>query len=136
MVSGTGPLRLGLPGGKPYDDDANKATNMNCGDGYFFVAHTGLARLRDRASRKWARTDQWAANTLWAIMQRPGWRGVIDLDRGFGEEAQKTFSFTPEPLMRKVATFVFAGFLIRTNATGFVGIMSNVRSTEAGRLKC
>jgi hypothetical protein len=89
-VSGTGRLRLVLPGGKLYYDDANKAINVNCGDGYFFVAYTGLARLRDRASRKWARTDQWppAHCGHHAAAQLAG---VIDLYRSFAKESQKTF---------------------------------------------
>jgi hypothetical protein len=53
--------RLTLPGGKLYDDEANKAITVNCDDGYFSVAYTGLARLRDRDSREWVRTDEWAA---------------------------------------------------------------------------
>jgi hypothetical protein len=127
--------RLTLPGGKLYDDEANKAITVNCDDAYFSVAYTGLARLRDRDSREWMRTDKWAANTLWAIMQRPGWWGIRVLYCAFAKEAQRTFQFTPEPLTRKDATFVFAGFYIRTNATGFVGIMSNMHPTAAGKLK-
>lgn len=126
--------RLTLPGGKLYDDEANKAITVNCDDGYFSVAYTGLARLRDRDSREWTRTDKWAANTLWAIMQRPGWWRVIDLYRAFAKEAERTFRFTPEPLTRKGATFVFAGFFGK-NPTGFVGIMSNMVLTRAGRIK-
>ena len=128
--------RLTLPGCRLYDDEANKAIVASCDDAYFSVAYTGLARLRDRRTRKWTRTDEWAANTLWGIMQRPGWWGIIDLYRAFAEEAEKTFDFTPVQLTRKRTTFVFTGFFVRTgDTTGFVGIMSNMRTTPAGGIK-
>jgi hypothetical protein len=127
--------RLTLPGGKLYDDEANKAITVNCDDAYFSVAYTGLARLRDRDSRTWVRTDKWAADTLQSIMLRPGWWGIRELYRAFAKEAERTFQFTPEPLTRKGATFVFAGFYLRDNAIGFVGIMSNMVQTPTGKIK-
>ncbi len=127
--------RLTFPGGKLCDDQANKAITVNCDDAYFSVAYTGLARLRDRDSRKWVRTDEWAANTLWAIMQRPGWWEIRELYAAFAKEAERTLKFTPEPLTRKGVTFVFAGFFVRTDATGFVGVMSNMRPTSTGKMK-
>ena len=127
--------RLTLPGGKLYDDEANKAVTVGCGDAYFSVAYTGLARLRDKSTRRWIRTDEWIANSLHDLMQQPGLGTVKELYRAFGSHAKETFDFTPVQRTRKGTTFVFAGFYVRRRPIAFVGALSNMRTTAAGSIK-
>jgi hypothetical protein len=127
--------RLTLPGGKLHDDKANKAVTVRCDDAYFSVAYTGLARVRDKRTRTWISTDKWIANSLHDLMQQSGLGTAIELYRAFGAYAEETLCFTPAPLTRKATTFVFAGFFVRNWATAFVGILSNMRTTEAGNIK-
>lgn len=127
--------RLTLPGGKLYDDEANKAVTVGCDDAYFSVAYTGLASLRDKRTRTWIRTDEWIANSLFELMQQPELGTLKELYRAFGACAEETFDFTPVQCTRKATTFVFAGFFVRTYPTAFVGILSNMQTTEAGNIR-
>ena len=64
------------------------------------------------------------------------WFGTaIELYRAFGAHAAKTVARTPMPLRKPGVTFVFAGFFVRTHATGFVGILSNTHPDAAGNSK-
>lgn len=127
--------RLTLPGGRLHDDGAIKAVAVHCDDAYFSVAYTGLAQVRDRRTRRWERTDKWIANSLHDLMQQPRLGTAIDLYRAFGAHAEKTLALTPVSLTRRGITFVFAGFFVKNRATAFVGVLSNMRTTETGRIQ-
>lgn len=127
--------RLTLPSGKLYDDGANKAVTVSCEDAYFSVAYTGLAHLRDKRTRTWVRTDEWVANSLHDLMQQSGLSTVRNLYRAFGKHAEATFDFTPVQHSRKATAFVFAGFVVGTGTTAFVGVLSNMQTTAASNIK-
>jgi hypothetical protein len=126
--------RLTLPGGKLYDDEANKAITVNCDDAYFALAYTGTAYMKDINARTWVRTDEWIANSLHDLMQE-GYGTAVELYRAFGAHAAKTVARTPRPLRKLGVTFVFAGFFVRTHATAFVGTLSNMVSTPEGKIE-
>lgn len=127
--------RLTFPDGRLYDDEAIKAVTVHCDDAYFSVAYTGLALVRDKRTRKWERTDRWIASSLHDLMQQPRLGTAIHLYRAFGAYAEETLDLTPVPLTRRGIAFVFAGFFVRSRATAFVGLLSNMRVTEAGRIR-
>jgi hypothetical protein len=127
--------RLTLPGGKLHDDEAIKAVTVKCDDAYFSVAYTGTAYMLDKHTRKWERTDRWIAHSLHDLMQQPGLGTVMDLYRAFGQHAEETVARTPKPLWELGISFVFAGFFVRTHATGFIGFLSNRQfDTQQGRI--
>ena len=124
--------RLTLPDGRLHDDEAIKAVSVHCDDAHFSVAYTGTAYMLDTRTRRWERTDKWIANSLHNLMQNQGLRTAIELYRAFGAYAAHTVARTPRPLWKLGVTFVFAGFFVRTKATAFVGILSNMRMNTAG----
>src|SRR3712207_1704100 len=83
--------KLTFKDGRTYHDDANKAVIVYCDDGQFSVAYTGLAHVRDKDKKVMTRTDQWIAQSLWSIMQRPGRWGAKELYEAFQAHATETF---------------------------------------------
>jgi hypothetical protein len=133
--------KLTYRSGKTYTENANKAVTVWCDDAYFSVAYTGLAHVYDKESRLCKRTDLWIADSLWSIMQRPGFGQVKELYRAFAAHAEEAFARTRQvPLTDRATAFVFAGFFYGMGPNGavpaaFVGTLSNMETTPGGGIK-
>jgi len=121
---GIGP-RLTLPDGSLYDDGANKAVFVQCADGCFALAYTGLAILGRQ------RTDIWLTDVLSNAEGRlspPGAWTVYAAATAIQQEATRALKSLPAQATTRGITFVLAGYY--NDMQPFVGVVSNSEDVQ------
>jgi hypothetical protein len=92
--------RLTRPDGSIFDDEANKAICVGCGDAHFCIGYTGLAFVDGK------RTDEWLVDYLMSIHAYR--MDVASISAAL--EKRLTATFKPLPKQYRRTTFVLSGF--------------------------
>lgn len=97
--------RLTLPDGTLYDDRANKAVFVQCIDGRFALAYTGLAIIGSQ------RTDVWVVDVLADAESRLSieWT-VFNAATAIQQSATRAIGLLPLSAVTRGITFVLAGY--------------------------